>query len=307
MAIDIVVGMRVFAAVVESGSFAAAADKLDMSRGMVTRYVAQLEAHLGARLLHRTTRKLSLTEAGSDYHPRATQILAMIEEAESSLAQEAAVPRGTLRVTSSQAFGVRHLGWAITEYLLKYPEVQVDVTLNDRTVDLVEEGFDLAIRVAAQVDPGLVARRIAPARIVACAAPGYLKQHGTPASPKDLEQHNCLSYAYWSSQDEWVFRRDGVEQRVRVSGNLRGNNGDILSAAAVEGLGVILHPTFLVYEALRQNKLVRILADWQAPELTLFAVYPHRKYLPPKVRSFIDFLAERFGPEPYWDFDLGMA
>jgi DNA-binding transcriptional LysR family regulator len=305
MAIDIVAGMRVFTAVVESGSFAAAADKLDMSRGMATRYVAQLEAHLGARLLNRTTRKLSLTEAGSDYHQRATQILAMIAEAETSLAQEAATPRGTLRVTSSQAFGVRHLGWAITEYLQKFPEVQVDVTLNDRTVDLVEEGFDLAVRVASRVDPGLVARRIAPARIVACAAPGYLKQHGTPTSPKDLEKHNCLSYAYWSSQGEWVFRRDGAEQRVRVSGNLRGNNGDILSAAAVEGLGVILHPTFLVYEALRQKKLVRILADWQAPELTLFAVYPHRKYLPPKVRSFIDFLAERFGPEPYWDFDVG--
>ncbi len=302
MSIDLVASMRVFTAVVDAGSFAGAADRLDLSRGMATRYVAQLEAHLGARLLNRTTRKLSLTEAGGDYYQRATQVLAMVEEAESSVAQEASVPRGMLRVTSSVAFGVHHLGWAITEYLRQYPGVQIDVTLNDRVVDLVEEGFDLGIRVAAQIDPGLVARKLTPARIVACASPGYLKRHGTPKSPDALSSHNCLSYAYWSLGNEWHFRRKGVERKVRVSGNLRGNNGDILATAAIEGLGVILHPTFLVYEALRQKKLVRILTDWEADDLAVFAVYPNRKYLPPKVRSFIDFLAARFGPEPYWDF-----
>jgi DNA-binding transcriptional LysR family regulator len=265
--------------------------------------VAQLEGHFGVRLLNRTTRKLSLTEAGSDYYQRATQVLAMIEEAGSSVAQEASVPRGTLRVTSSQAFGVRHLGWAITEYLQRYPGVQIDVTLNDRVVDLVEEGFDLGIRVATRIDAGLVARKLTRARVVACASPGYLKKHGTQKSPEELSGHNCLSYAYWSMQNEWRFRRKGVERKVGVSGNLRGNNGDILSTAAIEGLGVILHPTFLVYEALREKKLVRILPDWEVDDLTVFAVYPNRKFLPPKVRSFIDFLAERFGPEPYWDFD----
>ena len=303
MTIDIVTGMRVFTAVVDAGSFAGAADKLDLSRGMATRYVAQLEAHLGVRLLNRTTRKLSLTEAGSDYCQRATQVLAMVEEAETSVAQEALVPRGTLRVTSSQAFGVRHLGWAITEYLQRYPGIQVDVTLNDRVVDLVEEGFDLAIRVATRIDPGLVARKLTRARVVACASPGYLKKHGAPKSPEELAGHNCLAYAYSSLQNEWHFRRKGVVRKVRVSGNLRGNNGDILSTAAIEGLGVILHPTFLVYEALRERKLVRILPDWEIDDLTVFAVYPNRKFLPPKVRSFIDFLAARFGPEPYWDFD----
>jgi len=303
MAIDIVASMRVFAAVVDAGSFAGAADRLDLSRGMATRYVAQLEGHLGVRLLNRTTRKLSLTEAGSDYYQRATQVLTMIEEAETSVAQEASVPRGTLRVTCSQAFGVRHLGWAVTEYLQQHPRVQVDVALNDRVVDLVEEGFDLGIRVATRVDPGLVARKLTRARIVACASPGYLKQHGTPKSPEDLADHNCLCYAYWSLQNEWQFRRKGAVRKVRVAGNLRGNNGDILSTAAIEGLGVILHPTFLVYEALRERKLVRILPDWEHDDLTVFAVYPNRKFLPPKVRSFIDFLAARFGPEPYWDFD----
>lgn len=304
MAIDIVASMRVFNAVVDAGSFTGAADKLDLSRGMATRYVAQLEEHLGVRLLNRTTRKLSLTEAGNDYHERAAQILAMVEEAGSSVAQEASIPRGTLRVASSHAFGVRHLGWAITEYLQRYPGVQVDVTLNDRVVDLVEEGFDIGIRVATQTHPGLIARKLARARIVACASPGYLKKHGVPKSPEELVGHNCLSYAYLNFPNEWHFRREGVIRKVLVSGDLRGNSGEILRNAAVEGLGVILQPTFLIYEALREKKLVRILPDWEADEMTVFAVYPNRKFLPPKVRSFIDFLAERFGSEPYWDLHV---
>ncbi|MCM2339729.1 LysR family transcriptional regulator [Rhodoferax sp.] len=304
MAIDIVTSMRVFNAVVDVGSFAGAAERLNISRGMSTRYVAQLEGYLGVRLLNRTTRKLSLTEAGNDYHERATQVLAMIEEAESSVAQEESVPRGTLRVASSHAFGVRHLGWAITEYLHRYPGVQIDVTLNDRVVDLVEEGFDLGIRVASQIHPGLIARKLARARIVACASPDYLKKHGVPKSPMELIDHNCLSYAYVNLPNEWHFRRKGSAQKVHVPGNLRGNSGDILRNAAIEGLGVILQPTFLIYEALREKKLVRILSDWETDDLTVFAVYPNRKFLSPKVRSFIDFLAERFGPEPYWDFDI---
>lgn len=301
MAIDIVAGMRVFAAVVEAGSFAGAADKLDLSRGMATRYVAQLEAHLGVRLLNRTTRKLSLTEAGSDYYQRATQILAMVEEAEVSVAQEALVPRGTLRMTTSVGFGIGHLDRAITEYLRCHPGVEIDLTLNERAVDLIEEGFDLSVRIAAQIDPGLVARRLTRARTVACASPGYLEKRGRPESPEQLIGHNCMTYAHTGWQNEWRFRRSGVERRVRISGNLRGNNGNILVNAAMEGLGVILEPDFLVFEALRQKRLVRILSDWQTDELSVFAVYPNRKFLPPKVRSFIDFLADRFGPEPYWD------
>jgi DNA-binding transcriptional LysR family regulator len=304
MAIDIVAAMKVFTAVVDAGSFAGAADKLDLSRGMTTRYVAQLEAHLGVRLLNRTTRKLSLTEAGTEYYQRSSQVLNMVDEASNSVANEAAAPRGTLRVNTSVAFGAHHLGRAITEFLQKFPEVEVDLALNDRVVDLVEEGFDLAIRISAQVDPGLVARRLTRVRIVPCASPVYLKKHGAPKSPEQLAGHNCITYAYSTQQNDWRFRRKGVEKVVHVSGNLRGNNGDILIDAAIEGLGVIVQPTFLVGDALRRKQLVRILPDWEADEFSVFAVYPHRKFLPPKVRSFIDFLAERFGPEPYWDAGL---
>ena len=303
MAIDGVTAMRVLTSVVEAESFAGAAEKLDLSRGMATRYVAQLEAHLGVRLLNRTTRRLSLTEAGSDYYPRATHVLAMIEEAETSAAQNASVPRGTLRVTSSVIFGARHLGAAISAYLRRHPQVQVELSLNERVVDLVDEGFDLAIRVAARIDPGLVARRITPVRAFACASPAYLKTHATPTSPEQLAGHNCLVYPHPVHQGGWHFKRGGEERTVPVSGTLRGNNGDSLVSAAIDGLGVIFEPTFLVYEALREKKLVRLLPDWQSEELWVFAVYPNRKFLAPKVRSFIDFLVERFGPEPYWDSD----
>jgi len=267
---------------------------------MATRYVAGLEEHLGVRLLHRTTRKLSLTEAGVDYNERAIQVLAMISEAESSVAQETAAPRGTLRVSSSNAFGARHLGLAIAEYLQRYPGVQVDVTLNDRMVDMVEEGFDVAIRVASKIDPGLVSRKLARSRLVVCASPGYLQKHGAPSVPEDLAQHQCLTYSYVSSPNEWHFKREREERRIQVSGNLRGNSGDILRNAAVEGLGITLQPDFMIYEALREGTLVRILPDWETDDLAVFAVYPNRKFLPPKVRSFIDFLVERFSPEPYW-------
>lgn len=300
MSVDIVVSMRVFTAVVDAGSFVGAADRLGLSRGMATRYVAGLEEHLGVRLLHRTTRKLSLTEAGVDYNERAIQVLEMISEAESSVAQEASTPRGTLRVSSSNAFGARHLGLAIAEYLQRYPGVQVDVTLNDRMVDMVEEGFDVAIRVASKIDPGLVSRKLARSRLVVCASPGYLQKHGAPSVPEDLAQHQCLTYSYVSSPNEWHFKKEREERRIQVSGNLRGNSGDILRNAAVEGLGITLQPDFMIYEALREGTLVRILPDWETDDLAVFAVYPNRKFLPPKVRSFIDFLVERFSPEPYW-------
>ena len=301
MATDVLTGMRVFTTVVDAGSFASAADKLDLSRGMTSRYVAQVENHLGVRLLNRTTRRLSLTEAGNDYYQRATQVLALVEDAERAATQETAEPRGTLRINTSVAFGARHLGDAISDYLQRYPQVKADLTLNDRVVDIIEEGFDVALRIARQIDPGLVARPITHARLVACASPEYLKKYGTPKSPADLTHHNCLSYAYSGHQHAWDFTRRGREQTVKVAGNLHGNNGEILCHAATSGLGVIVQPTFLVYELLRARKLVRILEGWEADALTIYAVYPSRQFLTPKVRSFIDFLVERFGPQPYWD------
>jgi len=300
MATDVLTGMRVFAAVVDAGSFAAAADKLDLSRGMTSRYVAQIESHLGVRLLNRTTRRQSLTEAGEDYYQRATQVLAMVEEAEQSAAKGSAEPRGTLRVNAPVAFGIRHLGPAIGAWLQRCPQVKADLTLNDRIVDLVEEGFDVAVRIARRIDPGLVARPVTRARMVVCASPAYLKRRGTPKSPADIARHNCLTYAY-AGQSEWRLTRNGRNQVVKVSGNVHGNNGDILCSVAADGVGVIAQPTFLVYELLREKKLVRVLEGWEVDGYTLYAVYPSRQFLTPKVRSFIDFLVERFGQNPYWD------
>jgi len=293
--------MRVFAAVVDTGSFARASEKLELSRAMTSRYVAQVEGHLGVRLLNRTTRRLSLTEAGNDYYHRAIQIIALVEQAEHAATREAVEPRGTLRINTSVAFGARHLGGAISAYLQRYRQLKVDLTLNDRVVDLVEEGFDVAVRIARRVDPGLVARPITRARTVACASPEYVKRHGMPRSPADLARHNCLTYTYSGLQNEWHFMRRGRGQTVKVSGNLHGNNGDMLAHAAAEGLGVTTQPTFLVHELLRRKKLVRVLEGWEADDLTVFAVYPSRQFLAPKVRSFIDFMVERFGPNPYWD------
>jgi DNA-binding transcriptional LysR family regulator len=306
MPVDVVARMRVFTAVVDAESFAGAEEKLELSRGMATRYVAQLEAHLGVRLLNRTTRRLSLTEAGSDYYQRATQIIALVEDAAGAVAQKAAAPRGTLRVTTPSIFGARYLDRAIADYVQRYPGMEVDLSLSERLVDLVDEGFDLAVRIATkEVAPGLIARRIAPVRMVACASPAYLKKHGMPESPEELAGHNCLFYAHSSYRNEWRFRRKGMERTVRVSGNMRSNSGETLMNAAIAGLGVIYEPTFLTYEALRQKRLVRVLPDWEAEEFEVVAVYPSRKFLPPKVRSFIDFLVERFGPEPFWDADVG--
>lgn len=305
MAADVVTGMRVFASVVEAGSFAKAADRLDLSRGMTSRYVAQVERQLGARLLNRTTRRLSLTEAGNDYYRRAVQVLALVDEAQRAIGGRASEPMGTLRVNTSIAFGVRHAGAAIHAFLQRFPGIKVDLALNDRQVDLVEEGFDLALRIARRVDPGLVARPITRARLVACASPAYLRRHGTPRSPADLTRHNCLTYAYSGVQTEWHFARKGREQSVKATGNLHANNGDVLATAAAAGLGIVVQPSFMVHEHLRTRKLVRILEDWEADPLTIFAVYPNRQFLPSKVRCFIDFMVEYFGPDPRWERDLG--
>lgn len=300
MAIDILAGMRVFTAVVDSGSFAGASDKLNMSRGMATRYVAQLETHLGVRLLQRTTRKLSLTEAGTDYYQRAIQIIAAIEDAEYSATQGSMDPRGKLRITTATAFAIGQLDRAITAYLRRYPNVEVELMTSERMVDLVDEGFDLAVRIAKQLSPGLIARRLAPVRIVVCASPDYLKTHGTPASPEELVHHNCLFYSSSTYRNRWYFCRDGVDHTVQVKGNFHVNEGQVLVNAALEGMGILYEPDFLVYDAIKHKRLVRILEDWETDEFSLYAVYASRQFLPPKVRSFIDFLVDYFGSQPYF-------
>jgi DNA-binding transcriptional LysR family regulator len=271
---------------------------------MTSRYVAGVEKRLGVRLLHRTTRRISLTEAGRDYYQRAVEVIKLVDHAESAAGQAATKPRGTIRMAAPTAFGRQSLGPLIEEYLREFPDVALEVSLNDRFVDLVEEGIDLAIRVTRQPDSHLVARLLARAHMIVCASPMYLKAHGTPKSPEDLAKHNCLTRFDGGVRAMWKFARDSRSTTVQVSGNFRGNNGELLMRAAIAGLGIVYEPTFIVGEALRAKKLVQLLPAWQSETYSIYAVYANREYLPAKVRSLIDFLAQWFERNPAWDAGL---
>ncbi|MEO7405152.1 MAG: LysR family transcriptional regulator, partial [Burkholderiales bacterium] len=268
--------MRVFAAVTDAGSFARAAERLDLSNAMVTRYVAALETRLGTRLLNRSTRKLSLTETGAAYLERCLNVLTTVDEADAAARAQTTVPRGTLRVNAALGFGVRHLSPAIAAYQTRYTEVSVDVTFADRYVDIAEEGFDVVIRIGQLGPSSLVARQIAATEVILCAAPSYLARAGTPRSPADLARHNCLNYTYSSTGNEWWFEKGGARSVARVDGDLRANNGDALTLAAIAGRGVIYQPRFYLEDALRTGALVRLLPDYSSPWLGIHAVYLSR-------------------------------
>lgn len=293
--------MSVFVRVVEQGSFARAAERLSISTSACSRHVAELEAHLSTRLLQRTTRRLSLTESGQTYYERCVQLLADLEEAEAAAAASTTRPRGTIRLTCSLNFGVRHVSPAIAAFLARHPEVRFDVALSDRIVDLVEEGYDLAVRIGATGGENVVARQLGQTRLVCCAAPEYLKRHGTPRSPEDLAKHRCLTYEYLPLRNLWQFRdRSGRERPARVSGPLHSNNGDLLGAAAVQGVGIALEPDFIVGADLKAGRLVPLLESYAAPVSAIYAVYASRRFLSAKVRAFVDFLAERFAKNQNW-------
>lgn len=293
--------MRVFAQVVETGSFSGAAGRLGVSPTAASRHVAELEAHLQTRLLNRTTRRVSLTESGRAFYERCVQLLADLEEAEQEAAKAAVAPRGTIKLTASINFGVRHLAPALAAFLATRPEVRFDVSLSDRIVDLVEEGFDVAIRIGAPGSGNVVARKLGETRIVPCASAAYLARHGAPAKPEDLAQHNCLTYEYLSQRNTWWFRdAAGGERKVRVSGAMHSNNGDLLAEAAAHGVGIVFEPTFIVAQDLRAGRLVPLLQDYEAAPLPIWAVYPSRKHLSAKVRVFVEFLAERFAHTRDW-------
>ncbi|MGO8916713.1 MAG: LysR family transcriptional regulator [Stellaceae bacterium] len=299
---DRLTSLEVFVKVVESQSFAAAAREVGLSPAMVSKHIQALEERLGARLLNRTTRRLSLTEVGRGYFERARQLLTELEEADRAASDLQAAPRGLLKMNAPFSFGIRHVGPAVAAYLAAYPEVSIDISLNDRYVDILAEGVDLALRIGRLADSSLIARRLAPIRLVVCAAPAYLERHGTPRTPQDLAAHNCLLYTYASTVDEWRFIGPGGEDAVvRVSGHLLANNGDIIVAAALDGLGIALAPTFMAGEHVQAAKLVTLLPGYAAPEGALYAVYPPGRHLSPKLRSFVDFLVQRFGEEPEWD------
>jgi DNA-binding transcriptional LysR family regulator len=298
---DRLTAMQVFVRVVEAGSFVKAAGQLEISTTAASRLVADLEAHLGTRLLQRTTRRLSLTAAGSAYFDRCQQIVGAVEEAEALVGLEAQRPFGTLRVSGPVVFGMLHLAPLLAAYGARYPEVRVDISLADRIVDLVDEGFDVAIRIAGRLADALVARRLTTVRIAVCASPEYLRRHGTPRAPPDLAKHNCLLYSINERPGEWTFEGPQGSTTVKVAGSLRSNNGDLLRTAALAGVGIVVQPTFIVGDDLRQGKLVPVLPRYCQPDLAAYAIYPTRRHLPAKVRSFVDFLAEAISDPPPWD------
>jgi DNA-binding transcriptional LysR family regulator len=294
--------LRVFAQVVETGSFARASERLDLSTSAVSRHIAELETRLRTRLLNRTTRRVSLTESGRALYERAVQLLSDLEEAEQEAMRASVVPRGTIRMTTSVNFGVRHVAPVIAAFLAKHREVRFDVSLSDRIVDLVEEGIDLAIRIGAPGSENVVARKLGETRLVPCASPQYLAAHGAPRTPAELEKHHCFTYEYLSPRNLWRFRdAAGVEHSVRVSGALHSNNGDLLAEVAARGAGIAFEPAFIVGPDVRAGRLVPLLQDYVALPLPIYAVYPSRKHLSAKVRVFVDFLLESLAGTRDWE------
>ncbi|MGE5465725.1 MAG: LysR family transcriptional regulator [Methanocella sp.] len=293
---DKLASMTAFNAVVEAGSFVRAAERLGTSTSTLSRQIAELEQHLGARLLNRTTRKLSLTEGGQAFYERTVQLLAELQEAEAVASSTAAVPRGTLRLTCSHAMGVQRIAPAIASFVAQYPDVRFEVSVLDRIVDLVEEGYDLAIRIGRVGSDQLVARRLGTVRLLACASPAYLTTHGTPHKPADLAAHAVLTYAY--SPNPRVLRltdRHGRHEEVRISGPLHSNSGDLSIAAAIAGLGVVFEPDFMLKAALDSGQLVRVLPGYESTPSEIWAVYPSRRHLSAKVRLFVDHVAQQLG------------
>lgn len=288
---DLFSSMRMYVAVVDGGSFASAADKLDISRAMVSKQIQKLEEHLGTRLLNRTTRRLSLTETGREFYERSTQIITDVEEAEQVAGQMNRTPQGVLRVTIPLSYGQHQLAAIIGDYTQAYPKVQLDISLSDRKVDLIEDGFDLAVRIGTMPQSDLIARKIGGVRSIVCASPAYIARHGAPQAPAELSSHACLGYTLTGSGADWRFDTPDGPLVVPISGPIRADNGDIIRLAALSGAGILFQPHFIVGDDLAAGRLVQLLPEWQSAELGVYAVYPSRKHLSAKVRTFVDFLA----------------
>jgi DNA-binding transcriptional LysR family regulator len=294
--------METFVRVVEAGSISGAADRLGIAKSAVSRRITDLEERLGAQLFRRTTRKLSMTDTARRYYERCILILADIQEAEQAVLDEHATLRGSLRVAVPLSFGLLHLGPAIEAFMEQHPDVEFDLDFNDRQVDLLSEGFDVALRIADLPDSSLIARRLAPIHLIACASPAYLALHGTPTTPDELGDHDCLTYSNMVNPGVWRYvSPDGKQSSVRVHSRLQANNGDFLCQAAIAGQGITRQPSFLVYKAIEQGQLVPLLCDYGWHSVNAYAVYPQTRHLSQRVRAFVDFLVERFSGVPYWD------
>ncbi len=299
--------LQAFVAVVEAGSFTAAAGRLNAAKSAVSRRISALEERLGVQLLRRTTRVLNVTESGQSFYEHSARILADLDEAEAAVQQEHGELRGTLRVALPLSFGVRHMCKPIAAFTKLHPKLHFDLDLNDRRIDLLEEGMDLALRIGHLKDSSLIARRLFDMKTVIAASPHYLKVRGAPQTPEDLADHDCLVYSNLADPDNWTWRDGtGKEHVMKVNTVLRASSGDFLANAAAHGLGVVIQPTFLAAEAIRRGNLVPLLTDYQWPVSPAYAVYPPTRHLSFRVRAFIDFLAEKFAGTPQWDRDCEM-
>lgn len=297
---DRLTAMQVFVEVAGSGSFSAAADKLDMSRAMVTRYVGELEHWLGARLLQRTTRSVTLTYAGENCLRRCQQMLALVDDVQDETRSQDGRLRGQLRITCSVSFAHAQLAAAVTDFLKLHPQLKIDLHASEDALNLVESRIDLAIRISAEPALGLIGRTLAPCASVLVASPDYLAAHGTPSLPADLAHHRCLSFANFG-KSVWTLNRQGAISEVRVSSHFSANEATALMQAALAGGGLALQPTYLANPHLASGRLQTVLPEWRPPDMSIHALYPSRKHLSPGVRALLDFLVERFGNAP-WDF-----
>ncbi len=293
---------EVFATVVARGSFTRAADALDTSPANVTRYVNELEAHLGVRLLNRTSRRLSLTDSGQALADRIGLILEDLTEAEAIAGAGSLKPAGRLRINAPLSFGILHLAPLWPQFLARYPDIELDVSLNDRIVDLVEEGFDMGVRISRGGSSAYVARKLATSRNVVCASPAYIARHGAPQTPDDLGHHACIINQHSMAPDTWSLRdADGTEHLARPRAVMRVNNGETAREAMLAGIGINWQATFIVADDLRAGRLVRVLPDYYLPDIDILAIYPSRRHLSAKVRVMVDFLSEAFRGDPTWE------
>ncbi len=287
--------IRAFTQVVASGGFAAAAREMGLSRSAVNKLVIGLENELGVQLLHRSTRRVSLTATGLAFYDRCMEILASLEAAERSVMQMHEEAQGKLRVNAPMSFGTMHLAPALADFLMQYPALQVQLTLNDRFIDPIEEGFDLTVRISQlQESASLIVHQLVPAQRVLCAAPTYLKNHGIPTHPQELRHHSCLHYGQLAVENRWTLIGPDGEHVIAVRGVLCSNNGEVLKDAAIRGLGITLLPMFIVGKELQQGKLQTLLSNYHVPEIFIYAIYPINRHLSVKIRLLVDFLQERF-------------
>jgi len=297
---DRIDSMRLFVRVAELGSFSAVAQQMNVERSVVTRKVAALEAHLGAKLLARSTRRLSLTSAGAPYLEKCREILSLVEAAEADLTENRQAPRGHIRITLPFSFGIHQLMPMFGDFMTANPEISIELEFNDRRANLIEGGFDLAIRITDRLGAGDVARKIGGSKGVVVAAPEYLKRHGRPKHPSELINHECFGYLL-STRSSWAFIIDGEPQWFPISGRLEANSGDALLVTTIQGLGITNAPTFIVEQAVRESALEILLPKFPTPEMGIYAVFPSNRYVPHRVRTLVEYLAQRIGPKPTWD------